>query len=48
MGETGFFDRANIKDIQSEAGKVAMGLNPVDLKGKNDGLEKEINKILGY
>lgn len=46
LGETGFPDRANVKDIQSEAGRVAMGLDPVNLKGRNNNLEKEINDIL--
>ncbi|CAG8093103.1 unnamed protein product [Penicillium salamii] len=46
LGETDFPDRANVKDIQSEAGRVAMGLDPVNLKGRNNNLEKEINDIL--
>ncbi|KAJ5361027.1 hypothetical protein N7541_001871 [Penicillium brevicompactum] len=48
LGETGFYNRGNVKDIQSEAGKVAMGLQPIDLQAKNKSLEKEINNILGY
>jgi hypothetical protein len=50
-GESEFSDRATIKDIQSEAGKVAMGVSPVALDGKDERskkLEQEINEILGF
>lgn len=51
VGESEFPDRATVADIQSEAGKVAMGLNPVKLSGKDEksrSLEKEINGIMGF
>ncbi|OXG77983.1 hypothetical protein C345_06401 [Cryptococcus neoformans A2-102-5] len=45
-GESQFSDRATPKDIQSEAGKFAMGLKPLDAsKGV---LAKSVNSILGY
>ncbi|OQE32550.1 hypothetical protein PENFLA_c001G05318 [Penicillium flavigenum] len=47
LGESQFSDRAQVGDIQSEAGRVAMGLDPIRPNGKNDKLVQEINKILG-
>lgn len=51
LGESGYSDRATNEDIQCEAGKVAMGLSPVRLQGKDERsrkLEEEVNKILGF
>jgi hypothetical protein len=48
LGESQFSDRAQVGDIQSEAGRVAMGLDPIKPNGKNDKLVQEINKILGH
>ncbi|KAJ5108169.1 hypothetical protein N7456_004844 [Penicillium angulare] len=48
LGESEYSDRATVNDIQSEAGRMAMGLSPVNLNGKNNKLEKEINNILGH
>jgi hypothetical protein len=51
LGESEFSDRATPAEIQSEAGRVAMGFSPVKLSGKgkkSKELEKEINGILGF
>ncbi|KAJ5819759.1 hypothetical protein N7474_005350 [Penicillium riverlandense] len=48
LGESQFSDRGQIGDIQSEAGKMAMGLSPIKVNGKNEKLAHEINGILGY
>ncbi|KIR96064.1 hypothetical protein L804_06645, partial [Cryptococcus deuterogattii 2001/935-1] len=45
-GESQFSDRATPKDIQSEAGKFAMGLKPLD--ASKGALAKSVNSILGY
>ena len=48
LGESQFSDRAQVGDIQSEAGRMAMGLSPIKVNGKNEKLAHEINGILGY
>ncbi|BCR91340.1 DUF1479 domain-containing protein [Aspergillus chevalieri] len=48
LGESQFSDRAQVGDIQSEAGRMAMGLSPMKVNGKNEKLAHEVNKILGY
>ncbi|KAJ5426134.1 hypothetical protein N7465_001204 [Penicillium sp. CMV-2018d] len=48
LGESQFSNRAQVGDIQSDAGRVAMGLDPIKPNGKNDRLVQEINKILGH
>ncbi|GKZ33158.1 hypothetical protein AbraIFM66950_002944 [Aspergillus brasiliensis] len=51
LGESEFSDRATIADIQSEAGKVAMGLSPIKLNGKDENskkLEWAMNAMLGF
>ncbi|KAJ5090623.1 hypothetical protein N7532_009307 [Penicillium argentinense] len=51
FGESEFTDRAQIGDIQSEAGKMAMGLIPIQVNAKSDNsanLIREVNGILGY
>ncbi|KAJ6139504.1 hypothetical protein N7471_005990 [Penicillium samsonianum] len=51
LGESQFSDRAQVGDIQSEAGKMAMGLSPIQASGKDEKsmkLAQEVNKILGY
>lgn len=51
LGESQFSDRATIADIQSEAGKVAMGLSPIKLNGedeKSKKLEQDVNAMLGF
>ncbi|GAT19070.1 similar to An14g07330 [Aspergillus luchuensis] len=50
-GESQFSDRATIADIQSEAGKVAMGLSPIKLNGKDEKSKKlgqNMNAMLGF
>ncbi|CAI7626420.1 unnamed protein product [Penicillium bialowiezense] len=50
-GETQFSDRASVGDIQSQAGKVAMGLAPFTASApdkKSADLRKQANKIFGY
>ncbi|KAL3260527.1 hypothetical protein ABHI18_004502 [Aspergillus niger] len=51
LGESQFSDRATIADIQSEAGKVAMGLSAIKLDGKDENSKKlgqEMNAMLGF
>lgn len=51
MGESQFSDRAHLQDIQSEAGRVAMGLSPIKADGKSEDavkLAREANSILGF
>jgi hypothetical protein len=48
LGESQFSDRAQVGDIQSEAGRVAMGLDPIKANGKNAKFVQEINEILGH
>lgn len=51
LGESQFSDRATIADIQSEAGKVAMGLSAIKLDGKDENSKKlgqDMNAILGF
>nr|POF12278.1 hypothetical protein CFP56_76037 [Quercus suber] len=48
VGESQFTDRAHVSDIQSEAGRIAMGLSPVAVvahNGARAGLEREVNGI---
>ena len=49
-GESAFANHATAKDVQSEAGKAAMGLSPLRSDGwskKNNALAKEVNTIFG-
>ncbi|KAJ5677253.1 uncharacterized protein N7477_002886 [Penicillium maclennaniae] len=51
LGESQFSDRASVKDVQTEAGKMAMGLSPIKLNGKSEKsikIKSDINKTLGY
>ncbi|KAJ6120435.1 hypothetical protein N7523_004715 [Penicillium sp. IBT 18751x] len=51
LGESQFSDRASVEDVQTEAGRMAMGLSPIKLNGKTEKsikLESDINRILGY
>ncbi|KAI2823512.1 hypothetical protein CBS115989_1494 [Aspergillus niger] len=51
LGESQFSDRATIADIQSEAGKVAMGLSAIKLDGKDENSKKlgqDMNAMLGF
>ena len=48
LGESQFSNRAQVGDIQSEAGRVAMGLGPIKPNGKNERLVQEVNQILGH
>ncbi|KAJ5593679.1 hypothetical protein N7537_010583 [Penicillium hordei] len=51
FGESQFSDRAQVGDIQSEVGRMAMGLSPITVTGKNEKSTKlahEVNAILGY
>ncbi|GKZ17815.1 hypothetical protein AbraIFM66951_012081 [Aspergillus brasiliensis] len=51
LGESEFSDRATVADIQSEAGKVAMGLSPIKLNGKDENskkMERDMNAMLGF
>lgn len=51
LGESQFSDRAQVGDIQSEAGRVAMGLSPIKANRGNEklaNLADEVNGVLGY
>ncbi|KAE8165217.1 hypothetical protein BDV40DRAFT_286442 [Aspergillus tamarii] len=51
VGESQFSDRAQVGDVQSQAGREAMGLSPIKPGIKNEQsakLAQEVNKILGY
>jgi hypothetical protein len=51
LGESTFADRATPSDIQSEAGKRAMGLRKFPVKDTDTvqgALAKRANEILGY
>ncbi|UCK58854.1 hypothetical protein AFCA_001691 [Aspergillus flavus] len=51
VGESQFSDRAQVGDVQSQAGREAMGLSPIKPSIKNEKsakLAEEVNKIMGY
>ncbi|KAG9964054.1 DUF1479-domain-containing protein, partial [Aureobasidium melanogenum] len=51
LGESQFADATYLTEIQSEAGKQAMGLVPISVDGKDNKraeLAKEVNNILGF
>jgi hypothetical protein len=51
VGESEFANRANAGDVQSEAGKLAMGLTPLESSGQSEkqkAFTGNINKVLGF
>ncbi len=50
-GESEFVGRAKTEAIQSESGRIAMGLSPLKISGQSERqkvIMREVNKILGY
>jgi hypothetical protein len=50
-GESEFTDRAKSEDVIGASGRLAMGLSPLKIdsqSGRQGGLAREVNQILGY
>ena len=51
QGEVGFEDRGGVSDVQSEEGRIAMGLVPVPergLQGMQATVAEKVNQALGF